>query len=162
MLRPMMVLVLAGLVLGACESGPFGRGTNNDATTDGAPVLRTGLVPSIETRFADVPLPLGIKEDLERTFVYESQTLQIGRLIYTTKSDPTEVAQFYIEEAPLHNWSLVNVLQADGTHLTFQKPNKHMMILVRDLGIGRGGTQLIITLTPADSTGQVRTSVTPL
>ena len=157
----MMVLVLAGLAMGACKSGS-GSSANNDSTTSGAPVLRTGLVPSIQTRFSDVPLPMGIKEDIERTFVYESQSLQIGRLIYTTKSSATEVAQFYIEEAPQHNWKLVNVLRADGTHLTFEKPDKHMMVLVRPLGVGRGGTQLIITLTPADATGQIRSSVAPL
>lgn len=162
MLRPMSVLIIAGVVLSACESGPFKKGSNNDMSSDGAPVLQTGLVPAIDTRFADVPLPMGIKEDIERTFVYESQSLQLGRLIYTTKSEVTKVAQFYIEEAPKHDWNLVNVLQADGTHLTFQKQDKRMLILVRDLGIGRGGTQLIITLIPNDDTGQVRTSISPL
>ncbi len=161
MLRPISIAVIAVLVLSACQSGPFRKRNKKDALLNEG-FVETGLQASSETRFPDVPLPVGVKEDRERTFVYESQALQIGRMVYTSRHSVNEVAQFYIREAPKYNWELTSVLQAEGAHLSFEKPGKRMQVVVVVSGIVNGGSLLIINFTPDDSPARGRTSIRPL
>lgn len=161
MLRSISVAVIAVLVLSACQSGPFWKKNKKDPLLNEG-FAETGLMASLQTRFPDIPLPVGAKEDMERTFVYESSALQIGRMVYTSKHSVNEVTQFYIKEAPKFNWILTSVLQAEGAHLSFEKPGKLMQIVVRVSGIVKGGSLLIISLTPDDRPAQGRTSIRPL
>ena len=163
MLRSLSVAVIAVLFLSACQSGPFKKKNKGDPFQDnGSAFAQTGLTASAETRFPDVPLPIGVKEDMERTFVYESNTIQIGRMVYSSKHSVNEVARFYIKEAPKFDWILTSVLQAEGAHLSFEKPGKRMLVVVRVSGIINGGSQLIISLTPDESSSRNRTSIRPL
>jgi len=165
MFRAVCVAILAVGVLSGCKSGPFAKNKNEDPFTDQGSVEAFGganVIAAASTRFPDVPLPEKLKEDDERTFVYESRALQIGRMVYTSKWSMNELAQFYISEAPKFNWTLTSVLQADGAHLAFEKPGKRMLVLVRDSRIMRGGSQLIISLTPHDGSNPVRVTSAPL
>lgn len=145
------VFVLA-IALTACQSNSGGFSKNGGSATGqmgGASVIP----PMSSTRFSDVPLPKGSKEDLERSFVYESHSLQIGRMVYKTKHRVSEVAQFYIQEAPQYDWKLISVMQAEGAQLAFEKPGKHMWVTVhRDGFFGRKST-LIVNLIPEDESG---------
>lgn len=157
------VLVACGCLVTACQTGnPFAKSstpppaelvdsdtappTNNYA----APPPEPGLPLSASQRFSDIPLPQGVKEDIEKTFVYEDKNLQIGRMVYTTKSSVNDLAQFYIRECPAADWKLQNIIQADGADLLFLKEGKRLKITVRDLGITKG-RQLVITVTPEGS-----------
>lgn len=165
MFRAVCVGIVAVSVLSACASGPFAKNKNSDPLMDQGSSQSfevSGVIPATETRFPDVPLPSKLKEDVERTFVYESRSLQIGRLVYTSKWPLNDLAQFYIKETPKFNWTLVSVLQADGIHLTFEKPGKRMMVLLRESRVLRGGSQLIINLTPDESSSPLRVSTAPL
>lgn len=163
MWRSICVAMVAALMLTACESGPFKKNKKSagDGGYDDELLLENGLQASMNTRFPDVPLPQGVKEDPERSFVYESHSLQIGRMVYNSKHKMNEVSQFYIQEAPKYNWRLDSVLQADGTQLMFEKPGKKMWVSVKISGIVRGGSLLIINLTPDDSSGG-RSTLPPL
>lgn len=108
----------------------------------------TTLVPGPQ-RFSDVPLPDGVKEDFERTYVYQSPTLQVGRMVYTLRADVNDIVQFYTKECPNHGWKLDNVLQGDGVQLNYSKPGKKLQVNVRPQGIGRP-KQIVLTLTPAE------------
>ncbi len=158
-------LLLTGLVcvgLAACQTNPFGNVSDPNALPDlsaqgegiEAPVVpETGLPLSTEQRFDDIPLPVDAREDLDRTYVYESKTLQIGRMVYTSKSSVNELAQFYIHECPAADWTLDNVLQANGARLVFSKPGKRLEVIIQPQGVGRSQL-LILNLTPTDSTGK--------
>jgi len=102
---------------------------------------------SAEQRFKDVPLPQDAHEDLERTYVYESGTLQIGRMVYTSKASINELAQFYIRECPAAEWKLERALQAGGAELLFRKPGKRLDVEIRSQGVGRSQL-LVLNLTP--------------
>ena len=165
MFRAVCVCIIAVGVVSGCASGPFAKDRNSDPLMDQGSSEAfevSGVIPASETRFPDVPLPAKLKEDVERTFVYESRSLQIGRMVYTSKWPLNELAQFYIKESPKFNWTLVSVLQADGIILTFEKPGKRMMVLLRESRILRGGSQLIINLTPDEGSNPVRVSTAPL
>ena len=113
----------------------------------GPPPPEPGLAISPSQRFADVPLPIGAKEDEDKTFVYEDKSLQIGRMVYTTRSSVNELAQFYINEAPTGGWTMISNVQAGGQELQYVKTGKRLTVIVRDLGAAKG-RQLWLTVTP--------------
>ena len=103
-----------------------------------------------DRRFPDIPLPPGAREDLQRTYVYESGAIQIGRMVYSVKAPVNEVAQFYIEQAPRNQWVLESVMQAEGAQLLFTKPGKRLQVYIRDSGVTKRGVELILHMTPVD------------
>lgn len=118
-----------------------------------APLLAPpGLRLATDQRFKDIPLPVGVKEDLARTYVYESRTLQIGRMVYSTRASLNELAQFFLRECPAADWKLERVVEAESSKsLYFSKPQKHLEVTIKKLGFGRN-RRLTITLTPNEET----------
>lgn len=108
----------------------------------------SSLPMSPQQRFKDVPLPAGLREDFERSYVYESANLQIGRMVFTSRANVNELANFYIREAPLGGWKLESALQAQGGQtLLFTKPGKRLEVRVQEQGVGRSRL-LVLNLTP--------------
>lgn len=144
-------------VLTACESVPWQKkSADPSGPVDAPPVVEPGLRLSPQQRFADVPLPEGAQEDLERTYVFESKDLQIGRMVYMVKAKVAELGQFYIRECPASDWKLESVLQAEGAELVFAKPGKRLHVSIRPQGVTRGGgSLLVLNLTPDPTTAGV-------
>jgi hypothetical protein len=157
MTRLLGLLMIVAVALTACETSPFQKKKSEPtaelAPLDSAPGTATpppvepGLKLAAEQRFKDVPLPSGVKEDLEHSYIYESQNLQIGKMTYNSKAGVNELAQFYIRECPAAGWKLDNVIQADGADLFFTKPGKRLTVIIRNGPITKGRS-LTISLTP--------------
>lgn len=114
----------------------------------------TSLQGSPDQRFVDVPVPDGTVLDDERTFVWENPklNLQVGHMVYTTRADAGEVAQFYINECKAIGWTLVSATQAEGAQLLFTKPGRKLVVTVspsteRIKNLGRG-RRLTLDYTP--------------
>ncbi len=160
--RLICLTLAAGFLFTSCETinNPFMRNSSPPAQLDGATLEpappqgvepappQQGLALSAQQRFPDVPLPTGVKADMERTFVYEDKSFQVGRMVYMTKSKPNELANFYIRECPATDWRLTNTIEASVIELSFNKPGKKLKVEIRDLGMAAGGRQLILTMTP--------------
>ena len=111
------------------------------------------LQMSTNQRISDVPLPAKAKEDLERSYVYESSSLQLGRMVYTVRASVNEIAQFYIDNAPAAGWKLINIKQAEGgAELLFRKEGKKLEVSVIPLGVLRS-QRLVLHLVPDSVTG---------
>jgi len=150
-----MVLCLAlACGVSACQSGSFSKkgAANPPTVSQGA---ASPLPAMARTRFSDVPLPEGIKEDIERSYVYESASLQVGRMVYNVKKRVTTVAQFYITEAPKYGWQQTNMLQAEGAQMTFAKPGRTMWVSVSPEGLMDRRSRLVIHVVPDESSGAV-------
>lgn len=169
--RNFAVLIVLGVVLSACGSMPWNKDTaappvellnekeaaavdqqlaSSSSTAAAGDAQANVNAPSAgEQRFKDVPLPQNVREDLERTYVYESSRIQVGRMVYSSKASVNELAQFYIQECPKQGWTLNNVLQAEGVQLAFSKPDKRLDVSIRGQGVGRSQL-LVLTLTPIE------------
>mgnify|MGYP005850162435 CR=1 FL=1 len=109
-----------------------------------------GLDASPRRRFKDVPLPAGLREDFEQTYVFENANVQVGRMVYYSKASVTEIAQFYINACPESGWTLDSVLRAEGgANLDFRKPGKRLIVWVQAQGVGRS-QKLVLHLTPEE------------
>jgi hypothetical protein len=157
MIRTILMIALASAGLTACQSMPWQNSSaspqppvellDDTAGVEAPPVQDPGLPLGVEQRFKDVPLPSDVREDQNRSYVYESSTLQIGRMVYTSKASVNELAQFYIKECPAADWKLKSVLQAEGTQLIFLKPGKRLEVFIKPQGVGRSQL-LVLNLTP--------------
>ncbi|HQL93292.1 MAG TPA: hypothetical protein P5069_07815 [Candidatus Hydrogenedentes bacterium] len=167
MKRTLLSLALCCAFLAGCETMPWQ--SNDDlppvelleesqpapaepAVSEAAPAAPAESGPSLtmspNQRFKDVPLPEKAKEDLDRSYIYESPTLQIGRMVYTIRADQNAIAQFYISQCPASGWSLESVQQANGNaNLLFKQPGKRLEVMVQPLGMGRG-QRLILHMVP--------------
>lgn len=170
--RSCTLLLLTGLVfLPACKSGmpwehkssqpvaqqqqqgdPLSAPKDNSSSYSAPVVEAPGLALSPDQRFKDIPLPVGLKEDLDRTFVYQSSNLEVGRMVYTTRSTIYELTQFFLAECPTAGWKLRNVLEAEAKTLVFAKPGKELEVVVTPLSV-TAGRRVSITLRPAAESG---------
>jgi hypothetical protein len=65
-----------------------------------------------------------------------------------------ELAQFYITNAPLDNWTLVSTTQSeDSVLLFFTKSGKRLNVESRRVGVGRSN-ELILNYLPAEEPAQ--------
>lgn len=164
MMRLMLLCAVAVLMVSACQSNPFQRqqpapvelGNSGPVGQEVGLLPEPGLALSPDQRFSDVPLPVGIRENAERSYVFESATIQIGRLVYTSRASINELTQFFLRECPTAGWELVSLRQAAGANeMLFTKPGKRLDILVSNRGFGRG-RELVINLTPDGGSGAAR------
>lgn len=149
--------IVSSAIVAGCQTGPFTRPAPSEEVgfdeneTGGLYANRTALEPglrlSAEQRFSDIPLPHGLKAAPERTFVYETADLAVGRTVYKSKSSVNELAQFYIDECPAADWELERLIEAEDVTLLFRKPGKQLTVMIRDLGLVRSRL-LILTMTP--------------
>lgn len=158
MKRMLWALALAAPFVAGCQSTGFempslGGGAKSaeseGAESDAPPgelLPEPGLAMSSEQRFKDIPLPVGLTEEPDMTFVYQSERLAVGRMAYSTRASMTELAQFFIDECPAADWKRTSVVQTDGVELEFSKPEKRLNIKIRDRGLR--GRLLFITLLP--------------
>lgn len=140
-------------MLTACQTG---GGTTGEVApleplpADGkeAPIPpESGLAMATEQRFSDIPLPANAKQIPERTYVYETSELQVGRMVYTSKAAMGELANFYIKECPAGGWTRESLTETAGLHLGFTKPGKRLDIDISEQGVGRPRL-LVINLQP--------------
>lgn len=151
MIRSGMIVLLAVCTLTACQTGPFKKKSANSNETFNSGGA-SGPVLTNKPRFNDVPIPPKANENMERTYVYQSNTLEIGRLVYTSGKTINEIAQFYINTCPNYGWTLENMLQAEGVQLSFTKPGKKLFVTVQQSEIKKWKSLIILNLTP-DETG---------
>ncbi len=165
-LTMLCVIAMGVLIVGAgCQSTPWQRDTmppvelleddpSPSYTEEGtvAPKQPGGLQMAPNQRFRDVPLPANAKEDLERSYVYETPEFKVGRMVYTIRESVNDIAQFYIDACPAADWRLINVKQADGgAELLFRKAGKKLEVSIIPLGLFRG-RRLVLHLVPDQTT----------
>lgn len=122
------------------------------AATSTTPVA-SGLPMATQQRFPDIPLPANLREDFDRTYVYQAPGLEVGRMVYTSRESVRDIAQFFIRECPGSGWTLRSSTQAENSvNLTFSKPGKALEISVRGTGVGRP-QELVLHLIPATGAG---------
>lgn len=143
------------LLMGGCQTWNANMptvqmpGAKAPQSADMPPGGQAGLAISSEQRFPDVPLPIGLTADAERTYVYDSGNLKVGRLVYKTRASTSEIGEFYLREAPAAGWKFERMVESGVLELYFTKDGKRLTVSVLPMGMGRG-RQLVINYNPAD------------
>lgn len=157
------LILVAGILIAGCETMPFQSDDQppvkllSDSGTGGAAPAATsgpGIAAAPHKRFNEIPLPDDLREDTQRSFVYDSRSVKIGKMVYYSKATINELAQFYITNAPQDGWSLVSTTQSeDSVLLFFVKPGKRLNVESKRAGVGRSN-ELILNYLPAEEATQ--------
>lgn len=157
------LLLSTSVLIAGCETLPFQKESEppvkllSASETGGVapgPITGPGIPAAGYKRFNEIPLPDGLREDTQRSFVYDSRSVKIGKMVYQSKNSVNELAQFYITNAPLDGWTLVSTTQSeDSVLLFFVKQGKRLNVESRRVGVGRSN-ELILSYLPAEEVVQ--------
>jgi len=148
----LMVLGCVLVTITGCETLPFWPGSSRDTVSEQSlaeiPMVESVFPPAAAARFTDIPVPEGMEMQHERSFVFESETLQIGFLIYEGRLTPEETAQFFVDALPRAGWTLIDVLEYNDITIKFDQPEKNLIIHISPKA--RGCVAKIILTPKAD------------
>ena len=72
-------------------------------------------------RISDLPVPDNYRFDEDKSFIFETETLRTGILVYNGGRKISEVIEFYKEEMPKYGWSLINIFQHKNATMLYEK-----------------------------------------
>lgn len=110
--------------------------------------IATGIPLAPDFRILDIPVPADFEFDRDSSFVFQNNMIDVGRIRYAGKEKITDVAQFYLDEMPRYEWSLVSVAELRTISLFFEKEGKSCQVL---LSPKVRGTQVDISFFPKAS-----------
>jgi len=104
------------------------------------------LSPQAILKFADVPIPVGLKNLPEQSYSFESSGVRVAVLKYQGRANIDQVINFYKEQMPMYNWNLINIVEYGQRLLNFERENETCIITLQPAGWGN--SLLIISLGP--------------
>ncbi len=106
-----------------------GRATTT-AESDGTAEVSTGIPLAPDFRIDDIPVPAGFEFDRKNSFVFQNNKIDVGKIQYAGGEEIGAVGQFYLDEMPRYNWSLITVTEHATIVMFFEKPTKHCTVLL--------------------------------
>lgn len=99
-------------------------------------------------RFEDVPVHPKLKISPNESFIFETQSIKAGILVYYGSESINEVVEFFKNEMPKHAWRLVNSIEAKGiVSMNFEKEGWSTLMRVHRSALK---TAVEITIGPKD------------
>jgi hypothetical protein len=116
--------------------------------------IATGIPLAADFRIPDIPVPAGFEFDRGHSFVFQNGVIDVGSVQYVGKEDIGAVAQFYVDEMPRYNWTLLNVAEHQTVTISFDKPDKACQVLLSPKSVR--GTVIQISFYPKQSAPAAR------
>jgi len=126
----LVFLFSIGCLLTTALTGCSTLSGNKDTTNPGS------LAPQAILKFADVPVPVGLKSLPEQSYSFESSGVRVGVLKYRGKNNPDQIINFYKEQMPMYNWNLINIIEYGQRLLNFERENETCIITLQPMGWG--------------------------
>ena len=149
-LKLVFTLAVCALVVIAAGCARTTASTAGTETGEGQAVM-TGIPLAPDFRIADIPVPADFQFQRDDSFVFQNALLDVGRMQYSGKADIGDVAQFFLDEMPRYNWTLLSVSELRTITMFFDKEDKSCQVL---LSPKVRGTQIEITFFPKVSKQQ--------
>jgi len=105
---------------------------------------RTEMIPTPAAtyRFEDVPIPRSVTIEKKESFIYESEAIKTGILVYVGKAKVVDLANFFKENMVNHGWRLVSNFERDDVLLNFDKPGWGCVITILPMGVERAKVEV--------------------
>lgn len=129
------------LTMVICALVPFAIGCARQTTMmGGAPEppadVAVGIPLAPNFRIADIPVPAKFEFDREKSFVFQNNVVEVGRIQYAGKDHINDVAQFYLDEMPRYGWKLLNMTEYGNVLLLFDKEGEAANVMLMPKGRG--------------------------
>jgi hypothetical protein len=82
--------------------------------------------------FQDVLIPHGLKAEMDESFLYETPSLKVGRLVFSGRVQAHSLVNFFTANMEKDGWKLVNKFGFKDVVLNFSKPDKNCTINIYD------------------------------
>ncbi len=86
------------------------------------------LEPQVTLKFADIPVPLGFKLLAQKSYSFENSGMRVAVLRYQGKANPDQIVNFYKEQMPMYNWTLLNIVEYGDRLMNFDRENETCII----------------------------------
>jgi hypothetical protein len=101
--------------------------------------------------FGDVLVPLELKVDKTRSFVYHAPGFTAGVLGLSGRVDVNSLIRFFENNMAKDNWKLVSAFKSPRTIMFFNKPNRSCIINITE---GRLNSEVEIWVAPTVEDGE--------
>lgn len=91
----------------------------------GSPAL---LEPQAVLKFTDIPVPVGFKLLPQNSYSFENSGMRVAVLKYRGKANPDQVVNFYKEQMPMYNWTLLNIIEYGDRLMNFDRESETCII----------------------------------
>ncbi|HNW39917.1 MAG TPA: hypothetical protein PL125_01450 [Candidatus Omnitrophota bacterium] len=106
------------------------------------------LEPQSILKFSDVPIPVGLKSLPQKSYSFENAGTRVAVLKYQGRANIDQVINFYKEQMPMYNWSLINIIEYGQRLLNFERENETCIITVQIAGFWNEEVLATVSLGP--------------
>lgn len=85
-------------------------------------------------KFQDVPVPANFKLQAQGSYSFQSSGLRVAVLKYKGRASLDQVVNFYKEQMPMHNWTLLNTMEYGDCLMNFDQDEESCIITVSPKG----------------------------
>ena len=120
--KTLLALTFALSVTACIPVPPTGKNGELRSSPDLSPSKKTYPL----SRFSDIPIPSKFEYDRSKSLIYESGsgTIKVGRLFFSGWAKQNRVISFFQNEMLNNGWTLVRVIEHDGTMLLYEKETR--------------------------------------
>jgi hypothetical protein len=97
-------------------------------------------------QFKDIPIPSSARMNAERSLITGAQDAWIGRLVFTSWTNPTEMFDFYKNNAAGFGWEEMASVRSKVSVLTYTRSERVMTVQIQDRWLP--GSEVEVTVTP--------------
>ena len=106
------------------------------------------LEPQAILKFSDVPIPTGLKPLPQVSYSFENAGSRVAVLKYQGRVNIDQVINFYKEQMPMYNWSLINIIEYGQRLLNFERENETCIITIQVAGFWNEEALVTVSLGP--------------
>ncbi|MDD5731220.1 MAG: hypothetical protein PHN57_08885 [Candidatus Omnitrophica bacterium] len=85
-------------------------------------------------KFSDLPVPVGFKILADESYSFESSGMRVGLLKYKGKATTAQLVNFYKEQMPMYNWSLLNITEYGECIMNFEREQESCIVNITPYG----------------------------
>jgi len=119
------------------------------------------IEPQAVLKFSDIPIPVGLKSLPLASYSFESAGVRVAVLKYLGRGNIDQVINFYKEQMPMYNWSLINIVEYGQRLLNFERENETCIITLQTTGWWNEEVLVTISVGPK-SQNSARKAKTPV
>jgi hypothetical protein len=118
-----------------------------------SPNQRDGALPGEPsfTQFRDIPIPSSTSLNKDRSLITGAQDSWIGRLVFTSFDNTTEMFDFYKNNAPGFGWEEITSVRSKISVLTYARGDRVMTVQIADRWFW--GSEVELTVSPRGTPG---------
>lgn len=118
-----------------------------------SPNQKDGVLPGEPsfTQFKDIPIPASTSLNKDRSLITGAQDSWIGRLVFTSFDNTTEMFDFYKNNASGFGWEEITSVRSKVSVLTYSRGERVMTIQIADRWLW--GSEVELTVSPRGTPG---------